>query len=129
MYFQIVLNLIFMFSYICNSCAHFHMYKFIYLSLLPLAMTLFVCQLVASCEVGEGIACLSVCVSSLVHLLVWIFTFTKKSDCDKINLLLSAINIITILVKLSKMIRGYFTGLVVYQFCLSLYMQFTTWWC
>ena len=68
MYFQIVLNLIFMFSYTCNSCAHFHIYTFIYLSLLPLAMTLFVCQLLAPCEVGEGIACVCLSVSVLLSI-------------------------------------------------------------
>ena len=47
------------------------------------------------------------------------FTFSEKSDCTKINLVLSAVSIITILVKLLQMIFCYVTSFVV-SVCLSL---------
>ena len=59
---------------------------------------------------------LSICLS----LLVWPFTFTKKWDCNKTNIVLFVVSIITILVKLLQMIWGYITGFgVCPSFCLS----------
>ena len=43
---------------------------------------------------------LSICLSQLV----WPFIFTEKSDCDKINFVLSMISVTTILLKLLQMI-------------------------
>ena len=54
-------------------------------------------------------------------LLVWSFTFIEKCDCDKVNLVLSVNSIITLLVKLLQMIRGYVTSVMVcFVFCLYL---------
>ena len=75
MYFQIVLNLICMFSYenimcisIClfavNLCILFHMC----LCLLLLSMTLFMCHLLPSCEVSKDMICVSLSGSVLLSI-------------------------------------------------------------
>ena len=66
--------------------------------------------LCATCEVTEGIVSLCQCqfiYSSVCLCTVWPFTFTEKSDCDKVNLVLFVISIITSFVKLLQMIWGY----------------------
>ena len=66
------------------------------------------------------VLCLSACVSSLSTCLpLYNLTSTEKSDCGKINLLLSAISIITVLVKLLQMILGYVTSFVGVSLSLS----------
>ena len=68
-------------------------------------MTQFLCPFVPPCEVSEGIMRASTCVSSyFACLLDWSFTFTEKSDCDKVSHVVSMISITTILVKLLQMI-------------------------
>ena len=73
-----------------------------YLCFLLLSMTLFMCHFVPTNDVVKTV-CLSASASSFFHLSTCFFlpfTFTKKSDCDNIKLVLSVIIIITILVKL-----------------------------
>ena len=72
------------------------------------------------------VLCLSAFVSSLSTCLPFYnLTFTERSDCGKINLLLSVISIITVLVKLLEMILGYVTSFVGVSLSLSLcpYLQ------
>ena len=69
---------------------------------------------------------LSACASSLTTCLpLYNLTFNEKSDCGKINLLLSVISIITVLVKLLLMILSYVTSFVALSLSLSLcpYLQ------
>ena len=46
-------------------------------------------------------------------ILIWSFTFSDKSDCDKINVVLSVIIIIAILIKLLQILWGYITSFMV----------------
>ena len=72
------------------------------------------------------VLCLSACASFLSTCLpLYNLTSTEKSDCGKINLLLSVIRIITVLVKLLQMILGYVTSFVGVSLSLSLcpYLQ------
>ena len=66
--------------------------------------TLFVCHFVSPYEFGKGIVCVSLLVSVLkstcLPLVVSPYTFTEKFVCDKINLVLSVIGIITVSVEL-----------------------------
>ena len=63
---------------------------------------------------------LSICLS-----VVWSFTFHWDYDCDKINLVLSVNSMITILVKLVQIIRGYIAIFVAWQsFAVSMSISF-----
>ena len=89
-------------------------------------MTLFVSYFVPPCDVNEGILFFSGCASCFVYLslhftLTFSFHREKKSECDKINLALSVISIITILVKLFQMIQGCYSFCGV-SVCLSVYL-------
>ena len=102
MYFQIAVNL--MHVSICKYFAHFHMNITSSYVLMPFTFVydLICVPLCIPFEVVEGIlslplpAVLSIC----LPLIVWSFTFTEESDCEKINLALSEIIVITILLKL-----------------------------
>ena len=69
-------------------------------------MTPLMCHFLPSCEVSEGVLSVSVSVSSfyLSASVSLTFIFTKKSDCDKLNLVFYVISLITVLVKL--LIKG-----------------------
>ena len=45
-------------------------------------MTLFLCHFLPLSDLTEGIVCVPAYVSNCF---VWSFTFTDKSDCDKVN--------------------------------------------
>ena len=67
------------------------------------------------------ILCLSTCASFLSTCLpLYNLTSIEKSDCGKINFLLSVISIITVLVKLLQMILRYVTSFVGLSLSLSL---------
>ena len=96
-YFQIVINLIFSFLYICKTCAHVY---FVVISTCPISFWLwpYLCtNSYLPVKSVMPVLSMPVLLTICVPLLIWPFTFTKKSDCVKINLLLSVISIITIL--------------------------------
>ena len=72
-----------------------------------------------------NVLCVFLSVSICVHILVWSFTLTEKSDCDiiftlKIELVLSVASIITIKVKLPK-----WSGIALLYGGVSLYVSFS----
>ena len=97
-------------------------YIFLFIHAFCFHLTLFLCHFIPSCNVSKCIVCLCSSVNTFVHLsasfLVWLLTFTDKSDCEilftsMINLVLSVTNIIPMLVKLFQMIWGYVTSFLV----------------
>ena len=68
-----------------------------------LVYDLALCDILLHCKVREGIVGLPTCASSFVHLSasvsLTLHTFAEKSDCGKINLVLSAISVTVVLVK------------------------------
>lgn len=129
MYFRIVVNLSFIFSYVnlINTCLctfPHYIHNHVHLCLLLLSMYLYVCQLFVRISLwNQWRYCESQPAPVLYPFVslctIWHFTFNEKSGCGKINLVLSVISIITILVKLLQIIFGYVTNFVVYV-CLSL---------
>ena len=120
MHFWTVVNLSFTFSYVnlinifrCIFPHSVHNPVHLCVLLLPLSM----CHLFVHIYLWNQ---WRYCVSPLVPVLypfeclcrVWHFTFSEKSHCGKINLVLSVISIITILIKLLLIIFGYVTHFV-----------------
>ena len=99
---------------------HFIVMRFcIYACLLLLYTTILVYHFIPPCDLSKGMVCLSAYGGSFVHLSSSFFSFTIQLNwkfyCDiaftsKINLVHSVTSIITMLLKLLRMIWGYSTN-------------------
>ena len=123
MYFRSATNLICTISYVQIMYAFISIYlqQILPYPYVPIPSTFVYDPICVPCcvyEASEGIVTLYLCqffYLSASHCTVRPLTFTVKSDSDKINLMLSAISIITILVKVLQVIWGSATSFVVCQ--------------
>ena len=122
MHFRTVINLSFTFSYvnlintfICiipHICIIMCTYAF-YFCLCLYMCAYYLC--VSPCEINEGIVYFHLCqfYPFVCLCTIWHFTFSQKSDCGKINIVLFVISVIIILVKLLQIILSYVTNFLV----------------
>ena len=86
---SIVVNLRYTFSNVTLHTFSYAYYAFIYTyAFYSKSMTLFVWHFSTPCEFSMSL-CLCQFFFNLSTSVIWTFTLTKKSDCDKINLVLS----------------------------------------
>ena len=112
--------------FICKSYAHFHMYIFsksyykhfcIYPCLVFLSILLVVCYFIPLCAVSKEIMSILLCIYLLLFFILTIHLHWEISLWHHINVTI----IITMLVKLLRMIWGYVTSFVV-SFSRSLFL-------
>ena len=82
--------------YIIYICIYIYICFRMYLSILLMHMTLFLCHFVRPCEVSEGTVSLCLCqffyLSACLCAVVWPFNFTERFGYDNSNLVLTVIS-------------------------------------